>query len=99
MLVRHVETMRHKASYSLRQVESLQHKARAFRAALRDAGFTVGGDEQHPIVPVMLGDAKIATDFADALLKRGVYAVGSSSAVQAKRKPQQSMSTPRPQPD
>lgn len=69
-------------------MDSLQHKARTFRNALRDAGFTVGGSEQHPIVPLMLGDAKIATDFADALLKRGIYAVGSSKRYTSKAKPQ-----------
>ena len=63
------------------RVDSLQEKARGFRGALRAAGFTVGGDEQHPIVPLMLGDAKVAADFAEALLHRGVYAVGFSYPV------------------
>jgi glycine C-acetyltransferase len=31
---------------------------------------------QHPIVPIMLGDAALAQRFADAMLTRGVYVVG-----------------------
>ena len=30
----------------------------------------------HPIIPVMLGDARLATEMADRLLKRGVYVIG-----------------------
>ena len=43
-------------------------------------GFTlVPGD--HPIIPVMLGDATIACQMADALLKEGVYVIGFSYPV------------------
>jgi glycine C-acetyltransferase len=36
---------------------------------------------EHPIVPVMLGDAALAGKFADAMLDRGVYVVGFSYPV------------------
>ena len=39
------------------------------------AGFTISGDN-HPISPVMLGDAKLASDFADAMLQEGIYVIG-----------------------
>jgi glycine C-acetyltransferase len=40
----------------------------------------------HPIVPVMLGDAALATRFADVMLKRGVYVIGFSYPVVPKGK-------------
>ena len=36
---------------------------------------------QHPIIPVMLGDAKLATDMADRLLGEGIYVIGFSFPV------------------
>ena len=42
------------------------------------AGFTISGDN-HPISPVMLGDAKLASDFADAMLQEGIYVIGKQS--------------------
>lgn len=49
--------------------------------ALNRAGFTVLGDSRCPIVPVLLGDAKLATQFADALLDRDIYVIGFSYPV------------------
>lgn len=46
-----------------------------FRAQLEERGFDVPKGE-HPIVPVMLYDAKIAQDFAARMLEKGVYVVG-----------------------
>ena len=43
-------------------------------------GFNIVPGE-HPIVPVMLGDAALATRMADMLLKKGVYVVGFSYPV------------------
>ena len=43
-------------------------------------GFTLLPGE-HPIVPIMLGDAALASRFADALLEKGVYVVGFSYPV------------------
>ena len=53
---------------------------RFFRAALSAAGFDLKPGE-HPIIPVMLGDAALATRMADALLERGVYVIGFSFPV------------------
>jgi len=36
---------------------------------------------EHPIIPVMLGDGKLASDFADLMLKEGIYVVGFSFPV------------------
>jgi glycine C-acetyltransferase len=47
---------------------------------MTDAGFDIVPGE-HPIVPVMLGDAALATKFADAMLERGVYVIGFSYPV------------------
>jgi glycine C-acetyltransferase len=44
------------------------------------AGFNIVSGE-HPIVPVMLGDAALASKFADAMLERGVYVIGFSFPV------------------
>jgi glycine C-acetyltransferase len=44
------------------------------------AGFELAG-AGHPIVPVMLGDAQLATDMADRLLERGIYVIGFSFPV------------------
>ncbi len=53
----------------------LADKARYLRAGLTEVGFSVLPSE-HPIVPVMLGDAALAARFAEALLEQGVYVVG-----------------------
>ena len=44
------------------------------------AGFQIVPGE-HPIVPVMLGDAALAAKFADAMLEHGVYVIGFSFPV------------------
>jgi glycine C-acetyltransferase len=46
-----------------------------FRAKMTEAGFDIKPGE-HPIVPVMLYDAKLSQDFAAALLEEGIYVVG-----------------------
>ncbi|MCL2812200.1 MAG: glycine C-acetyltransferase [Clostridia bacterium] len=51
-----------------------------FRQKLREADFDVP-DGAHPIVPIMLYDAKIAKDFADRMLEKGVYVIGFSYPV------------------
>ena len=60
--------------------ESLHENAAWFRAKMTERGFGLVPGE-HPIVPVMLGDAKLATAMADELLKRGIYVVGFSFPV------------------
>ncbi len=51
-----------------------------FRKALVDAGFEIVPGE-HPIVPVMLGDAVVAKNMAEKLLARGIYVTGFSFPV------------------
>jgi len=51
-----------------------------FRAAMTAAGFDILPGE-HPIVPIMLGDAKVAADMADRLLSQGIYVIGFSYPV------------------
>jgi glycine C-acetyltransferase len=58
----------------------LFENTRFFREGLTRAGFNLKPGE-HPIIPVMLGDAALATRMADALLERGVYVVGFSFPV------------------
>lgn len=67
-----------KQSTSLR--DKLEANTRYFRQAMTEAGFNMVPGE-HPIVPVMLGDAALATKFADAMLERGVYVIGFSYPV------------------
>ncbi|HUL17694.1 MAG TPA: aminotransferase class I/II-fold pyridoxal phosphate-dependent enzyme, partial [Steroidobacteraceae bacterium] len=50
------------------------------RAGLAAAGFDLKPGE-HPIIPVMLGDAALASKMADALLERGIYVIGFSYPV------------------
>lgn len=47
---------------------------------LVQAGFSIGG-KTHPIAPVLLGDAKLAGEFAQRLLDRGIFAVAFSYPV------------------
>jgi len=51
-----------------------------FRHKLHEAGFDVPSGI-HPIVPIMLYDAKTAKDFADKMLQKGVYVIGFSYPV------------------
>jgi len=53
---------------------------RFFRTGLEKAGFTLKPGE-HPIIPVMLGDAALAGRMADSLLQRGVYVISFSFPV------------------
>jgi glycine C-acetyltransferase len=62
-------------------VEKVRANTHLFRRRLAAAGFTLSGDKDHPIVPVMLGDARLASDFADEMLKRGIYVIGFSFPV------------------
>jgi len=60
--------------------EQLRTNAARFRGAMSTAGFTLPPGE-HPIIPVMLGDATLAARFAERLLEHGVYAIGFSFPV------------------
>ncbi|MGF1878725.1 glycine C-acetyltransferase [Photobacterium frigidiphilum] len=51
-----------------------------FRARMTEAGFTMSGAD-HAIIPIMLGDAKVAAEFAERALEKGIYVVGFSFPV------------------
>ncbi len=55
--------------------DRLQENTHYFRRGMQAAGFDVD-DGDHPIVPVMLGDAKLAQQMSEKLLERGIYAIG-----------------------
>ena len=60
--------------------QQLHENAAHFRSKMTERGFDLKPGE-HPIIPVMLGDAKLATTMADKLLERGVYVIGFSFPV------------------
>lgn len=67
-----------KEGQQLRQ--TLKYNSQYFREKMTQAGFTLGGAD-HAIIPVMIGDAKIASDFANQLLKEQIYVIGFSFPV------------------
>ncbi|MDP6973823.1 MAG: glycine C-acetyltransferase [Gammaproteobacteria bacterium] len=62
-------------SSSTKLRDRLEENTHYFRKGMQDAGFDVD-DGDHPIVPVMLGDAKLAQRMSKELLKHGIYAIG-----------------------
>lgn len=60
--------------------DRLANNSTYFRSAMGDAGFRLAGAD-HPIIPVMLGDAKLASDMADRMLALGVYVTAFSFPV------------------
>jgi glycine C-acetyltransferase len=60
--------------------DTLARNTEHFRRGIVDAGFEVSGDG-HPIIPVMIGDARLAAQMADDLLQEGVYVIGFSYPV------------------
>ena len=57
------------------QLDKLNENTLYFRSKLKEAGFDIA-EGVHPIVPVMLYDAKVAQEFAARMLQKGVYVVG-----------------------
>jgi glycine C-acetyltransferase len=60
--------------------DKLETNTRHFRAGMEMAGFKLLPGE-HPIVPIMIGDAALATKVAEAMLEKGVYVIGFSYPV------------------
>jgi glycine C-acetyltransferase len=60
--------------------DQLEHNARWFREAITEAGFNIVPGE-HPIVPIMIGDAVEAGRMAERLLDEGIYVVAFSYPV------------------
>ena len=55
--------------------DRLEHNTHYFRKGMQKSGFAVD-DGDHPIVPVMLGDANLAQEMSKKLLSKGIYAIG-----------------------
>lgn len=78
------------AAASLRVFELIEHgdglrkrltdNAARFRSSMTKLGFTLAGAD-HPIIPVMLGDAALAQQMAAKMLERGIYVIGFSFPV------------------
>lgn len=60
--------------------QKLYDNGRRFRSEMTKAGFTLVGAD-HPIIPVMLGDASVAQQMAEMMLLRGIYVIGFSFPV------------------
>ncbi|TBZ06656.1 glycine C-acetyltransferase [Rhizobium leguminosarum] len=58
----------------------LSDNADRFRSEMTKLGFTLAG-EGHPIIPVMLDDAKLAQNMASLMLRKGIYVIGFSFPV------------------
>ena len=60
--------------------DKLEANTKRFREGMTKAGFQIRPGV-HPICPLMLGDAKLAAEMADAMLKEGIYVIGFSFPV------------------
>ena len=60
--------------------DRVMENARVFRERMGAAGFQIK-EGIHPIVPIMIGDARLATEMASALLEEGIYVIGFSFPV------------------
>ncbi|HEY6631544.1 MAG TPA: glycine C-acetyltransferase [Rhizobiaceae bacterium] len=60
--------------------EHLYDNAKRFRSGMTKLGFTLAGAD-HPIIPVMLGEATLAQQMAERMLERGIYVIGFSFPV------------------
>ena len=65
--------------------DKLERNTKFFRAEMTKAGFDIVPGE-HPICPIMLGDAKLAVDMARQMLDEGIYVIGFSFPVVPKGK-------------
>ncbi|MET0482239.1 MAG: glycine C-acetyltransferase [Aestuariivirgaceae bacterium] len=61
-------------------IERVHHNATYFRSAMAERGFRLAG-AGHPIVPVMIGDARLATQMASQLGSRGIFVTAFSFPV------------------
>jgi glycine C-acetyltransferase len=73
------------AAFELIQKESglrerVMTNARTFRTKMKEAGFNIK-QGIHPIVPIMLGDARLAQEMAAKMLEEGIYVIGFSFPV------------------
>src|SRR5690606_31916133 len=59
----------------------LQENVKHFRSEMLKSGFKLLGHPEHPIAPVMVGDAALASQLSDDLLQEGIYVIGFSYPV------------------
>jgi len=59
----------------------LRDNTKQFRTSMKAAGFKISGHDDVAIAPVWLGDARLASEFAEEMLKEGIYVVGFSYPV------------------
>ncbi|TYZ58829.1 hypothetical protein PybrP1_006342 [[Pythium] brassicae (nom. inval.)] len=59
-------------------VDKIRANTHRFRDRMAGAGFTLSGSRDHPIAPVMIGDARLAAGLADDMLQQGIYVIGFS---------------------
>ena len=62
-------------------LDQLAKNTKVFRTEMAKAGFALHGHESCPIVPVMIGDAKLAADMSDMMLANGIFVIGFSFPV------------------
>lgn len=67
-------------SNSLELVHKLRDNVKYFRSAISEVGFEIRPGD-HPIIPIMIGDASAAKNMADQLLKEGIYVIAFSYPV------------------
>jgi glycine C-acetyltransferase len=66
--------------------KQLEENTKYFRTQMEKLGFTLGGDGQHPITPVMLGEEKLAVEMAGKMFEEGIYVRGFTYPVVPKGK-------------
>jgi len=63
-------------------IKNLQANTTLFRTQMKKAGFNILGHDDCPIAPVYLGDARLASGMADALMEEfNIYVIGFSFPV------------------
>jgi len=68
-------------------ISNLRRNTNNFRTSMKAAGFKILGHEDCPIAPVFLEDARLASDFADDMMKtEDIYVIGFSYPVVPKGK-------------
>jgi glycine C-acetyltransferase len=67
-------------SDSTHRRDHLEVVTHRFRTQMTEAGFQIRPGV-HPIAPIHLGDARLATEMADRMLQRGIYVIGFSFPV------------------
>jgi glycine C-acetyltransferase len=62
-------------------VKQLHSNTQQFRTSMKKAGFKILGHDMSPIAPVLLCDAKVATELSNNLLEKGIFVIGFSYPV------------------